>query len=97
MEVKREMDRFAQASKEALWGVGLFIAYFIWWYGFGYGLGSGDPDEYTFVMGLPAWFFWSCVAGFVAFLLVTWVVVRFFFKDIPLDDDGGTESGGEAA
>lgn len=80
-------ERFTQTSKEALWGVGLFIVYFLWWYGFGYGLGSGDPAEYTYVLGLPAWFFWSCVAGFVVFFLVSWGIVCFFFKDMPLDDN----------
>ncbi len=83
----KRSERFAQASKEALWGIGLFAGYFVWWYGFGYGLGSGDPEEYTYVMGMPAWFFWSCVAGFVVFSIVTWIVVKAVFKDMPLDDE----------
>lgn len=80
-------DRFACAKREALLGVALFVGYFFWWYGFGYGLGAGDPENYTYVFGLPAWFFWSCVAGFALFSAVTWFVVSLFFKDIPLDDE----------
>lgn len=80
-------DRFTCAKREALWGVALFVGYFLWWYGFGYGLGSWDPEEYTYVFGLPSWFFWSCVAGFFIFCAITWFVVSAFFEDIPLDDE----------
>lgn len=78
--VKREL------SKEALLGLGLFFGYFLWWYLFGYGLGGQDPSLYGYVLGLPSWFFWSCVAGFVVFSLAAWLAVRFLFQDVPLDE-----------
>lgn len=77
--------RYAIANREALMGVGLVLFNFIWWYGFAYGLGSKDPAEYTFVFGLPAWFFYSCVVGLIVMIILVTVVVHFFFVDIPLD------------
>lgn len=92
-EVFREDPRYKQANKEALLGVGLFILNFIWWFAFGYGLGGKPPEQYTYVLGLPSWFFWSCVAGFVVFWILAHLMVTLFFKDIPLDEKGGTSNG----
>ncbi len=79
--------RYKIANREALIGVGLVLINFIWWYGFAYGLGSKDPAEYTFIFGLPAWFFYSCVVGLIVMIVLVTVVVKFFFVDIPLDDE----------
>lgn len=79
--------RFKFANREALIGVGLVVFNFIWWFGFAYGMGSRDPADYSYVFGLPDWFFYSCVLGFVVMILLVWAAVRFLFKDIPLDDE----------
>ena len=63
----------------------LLIANILWWFGFAYGLGSRPVEQYSYVLGLPAWFFYSCVLGYVVFSLASYLAVRFFFKDIPLD------------
>ena len=76
---------FRQADREALITLGLYGFFFVWWTVFAFGLGSGDPEEYTYVWGLPAWFFYSCVLGYPVMTLILWVVVRRFFADIPLD------------
>lgn len=81
----KEDRRYKQANKEALISIGLYIAYFLWWYFSAYGLGSKDPSRYTYVMGLPSWFFYSCIAGYVLITAAVWVTVKFFFKDLPLD------------
>lgn len=78
--------RYKIANREALIGVGLVIFNFIWWYGFAYGLGSADPADYTFVFGFPAWFFYSCVVGFVVMVILVTVVVKCLFLDMPLDE-----------
>lgn len=78
--------RYKIANREALIGVGLVLFNFIWWYGFAYGLGSKDPAEYTFIFGLPAWFFYSCVIGFIVMSVLVTVVVKCFFVDMPLND-----------
>ena len=35
---------------------------------------------------MPDWFFYSCVLGYPVACLLVWGLVRFFFKDMPLDD-----------
>jgi len=79
--------RFRIASREALFCTLLTVANFIWWYGFAYGLGSGPAESFTFVFGLPTWFFMSCVAGLPVFSLLAWAMVRFAFTDLPLDPE----------
>ena len=79
--------RFKIAHREALIGVGLAVFNFIWWYAFAYGLGSKDPSEYTYVFGLPAWFFYSCVLGFIIMSILVAIVVKVWFVEIPLDDE----------
>ncbi len=80
------MDRrFRQARREALWSVLLALLFFLWWYGFAYGLGSGDPGQYSMVMGLPAWFFYSSVLGPALFCCLAWLMVKFLFKEVSLE------------
>ncbi|GGH83800.1 putative membrane protein YhdT [Pullulanibacillus pueri] len=78
--------RFRIAHREAWIGVGLALFNFIWWYSFAYGLGSKPISEYHYIFGLPAWFFYSCVVGFIVVTLLVIVCVKFTFKDFPLDD-----------
>lgn len=82
----KEDPRFKVSNREALIGCVIAVANFLWWFGFAYGLGSKPVEEYNYVFGLPAWFFYSCVLGFIVFTLVVIVVVMKFFKEIPLDD-----------
>jgi uncharacterized membrane protein YhdT len=79
--------RFGIASREAIFCILLTLANFMWWYGFAYGLGSGPAESFTFIFGLPAWFFMSCVAGLPLFGLLAWIMVRFTFTDMPLDPE----------
>lgn len=85
MEKERQIEKIA--NREALIGVGLAIFNFIWWFGFAYGLGSKDPSEYTYVFGLPAWFFYSCVVGFVVMVALIIIVIKKFFVEVPLDEE----------
>lgn len=79
--------RFKVAHREAWIGVGLVIVNFAIWFGFAYGLGSGDPREYTYVFGFPAWFFYSCIAGTIFMIVLIWIVMKFFFTDVPFTDE----------
>ena len=47
------------------------------------------PEGYDYIFGLPAWFFLSCIAGYPLLSALLWFMVRRFFKDIPLDEEGG--------
>lgn len=90
--MKESDQRFKVANREALIGIGLAIFNFVWWFGFAYGLGDRSPEDYTYIMGLPSWFFYSCVVGFILMVILVIVVVRFFFTEVPLDDEGGSQS-----
>ena len=87
--------RYKQADREALITLAVYIFFFLWWTLFAFGLGSGSPEDYTYIFGLPAWFFYSCVLGYPVVSLLLWVVVRRFFKDIPLDPGAQSADGGE--
>lgn len=80
-------ERYKIANREAWIGLGLAVFNFIWWYAFAYGLGSKDPSEYTFVFGLPTWFFYSCVVGFIVMVILVSIVVKVWFVEVPLDDE----------
>lgn len=87
--------RFMISNKEAIIGVILVIFNFLWWFGFAYGLGSKPVKEYTYIMGLPAWFFYSCVIGLIVMIALVTFVVKNFFKEVPFDDEL-EEEGGDA-
>ncbi|MCL1890264.1 MAG: YhdT family protein [Desulfovibrionaceae bacterium] len=80
---EKKLTPFSQANREALLTLGLYAIYFLWWYIFAYGLGDGDPADYTYILGFPAWFFMSCIAGYPVITFLVWIAVRFLFKDIP--------------
>ena len=85
---KRTQDwRFAQANKEALLALAAYALYFVWWYVCAYGMGDKDPELYSYVFGMPEWFFYSCIVGYPLLTALLWVMVRFFFKEMPLDDE----------
>ncbi|HSH23912.1 MAG TPA: YhdT family protein [Massilibacterium sp.] len=88
---KRIDPRYKVANKEAKIGILLAILNFFWWYGFGYGLGDREVSEYTYIFGLPDWFFYSCVLGFIVFAVLVTVVVKLFFKEVPFDEGGKDE------
>ncbi|MYL50066.1 DUF997 family protein [Halobacillus litoralis] len=81
-----EDPRYKIANKEALIGVALVVVNFILWYGFAYGFGSGTVEEYDYIFGFPAWFFYSCIAVTVLIFLLVILAVKFLFKEVPLDE-----------
>lgn len=81
--------RFSIANREALIGISLAIFNFIWWFGFAYGLGNKDPKDYNYILGFPSWFFYSCIIGFLLMLTLVIIVVKFFFTEVSLEEEGG--------
>lgn len=79
-----EDPRYKQCNKEAMYGIILGLGNLIWWYAFGYGMGSKPVDEYTYILGFPAWFFMSCIAGAIVFIALTFLMVDKGLKDMPL-------------
>ncbi|WP_257348160.1 YhdT family protein [Pseudalkalibacillus decolorationis] len=87
-----EDRRFRISNREALMGIGLAMINFIWWYAFAYGLGGKPVKDYTFILGFPSWFFYSCVLGFVVFSILVYIMVKVFFVEVPFDDNEEEES-----
>jgi uncharacterized membrane protein YhdT len=88
--MKEKKDyRFRIAHREAWIGVSLAVVNFLWWYGFAYGLGGKSVSEYKYIWGLPAWFFYSCVVGFLLMVLLVIIVVKTMLKEIPFDEEEG--------
>lgn len=86
--MKNKLEKsFKIAHKEARIGVALVLFNFVWWFGFAYGLGSEDPANYTYVFGLPAWFFYSCVLGIVVMVVLVILCVKFLFTEVPFDEE----------
>lgn len=86
-----DLYRFKIAHREALIGCALALFNILWWYGFAYGLGSGDPKEYTYMFGFPAWFFMSSVIGFIVMVILVWITVRYVLIEVPFEDEGEEE------
>lgn len=89
--INNKDPRFKIAHKEAWIGVILVLINFGWWFGFAYGLGSKPVEQYSYVLGLPAWFFYSCVGGFILMVILVTFVVKVFFKEVPFEDGEGKE------
>ena len=85
--MEQQDSRFRIAHREALIGVGLAIVHFIWWYGFAYGLGSRAVEEYAYIFGLPDWFFYSCVVGFILICITVIVLAKFVLKDVSFEEE----------
>ncbi|MCM3088308.1 YhdT family protein [Bhargavaea ginsengi] len=88
MEKKDRTDwRFKVANREALIGCGLALLNFVWWFGFAYGMGSRPVEEYSYILGMPDWFFYSCVVGFLLITALVIFVVKVFFKEVPFEEE----------
>lgn len=79
-----EDPRYKQCNREALYGILLGLLNLIWWYALGYGLGDRPVEEYTYILGFPSWFFYSCVLGSIVFIALTFIMVDKGFKHMPL-------------
>jgi uncharacterized membrane protein YhdT len=80
--IKNMETRFLQAHKEARWVFGLTLAYLASWI-----LTAYLPGNVPGIMGLPAWFEAACIMLPLVFIVLCWLMVRFIFRDISLEDD----------
>ena len=79
--------RYRIAAKEAWMAIALFLLNFCWWYAFAFWLGDQPPQEYSYVLGFPAWFFWSVIVGTAVFCAMAYIMVKYFYSDMPLGPD----------
>lgn len=80
MEDKRSIAR--QINKEALVTIILYLLYFFWWYYFAYIFPPENTEDYKYILGMPEWFFYSCVVGLVLVNFLVFLATKFLFKDI---------------
>lgn len=75
--------RFKIAGKESVIIVVYWVLYAAWTYLFAY-LGTlTPPEEYSFILGFPSWYFWACLgAGFVFPIIGIFIATR--IDDCPL-------------
>lgn len=73
--------RFLQANREARWAFGLTLAYLFAW-----SLAAYLPNDAQGITGLPHWFEMSCLLVPLIFVLLSWIMVRVIYRDIPLED-----------
>lgn len=76
-----------QINKEALVTILCYLGYFLWWYYFAYIYPPKNVQDYNYILGLPDWFFYSCILGFILFNFIVIVVIKFFFKNVNLDTE----------
>ncbi|MCY7007219.1 YhdT family protein [Fusobacterium simiae] len=74
-----------QVNKEVLITIMLYLLYFVWWYYFAYEYSSDNVEEYKYILGLPEWFFYSCVLGLIFINILVYVCIKFFFKDVDFE------------
>ena len=76
--------RFKIAGKESALIVIYWVLYSVWAYLFAY-LGTlTPPEEYTFILGFPTWYFWACLgAGFI--FPVIGIAIAMHLQDCRLD------------
>lgn len=80
--------RGKQINKEVVVTILLYLFYFLWWYYFAYiHSDSEDVKNFKYILGLPEWFFYSCVLGLVVINISVLIVVKLFFKDMSLEEE----------
>ncbi|VEJ09953.1 YhdT family protein [Actinobacillus delphinicola] len=84
MSVKNPLK---QATKEARLAFGLTVFYLCGWC-----LCAYFAPQQTGLLGFPLWFELACFYLPILFIIVTAVVIHFFFKDIELNNDCTDES-----
>lgn len=79
----QKMDtRFVQAHKEARWALGLTLLYLAVWL-----VAAYLPGVAPGFTGFPRWFEMACILTPLLFIGLCWAMVKFIYRDIPLEDD----------
>lgn len=92
-----EKEKYQQCNREAIVALIVYTGYMIWWFVTGYGLNSLGVDALPWVMGLPMWFFLSCIVGWILCVVVVAVVIKKYFRHFDLGDEADTRAAEHAA
>ena len=82
----KEINR--QINREAIWTFVLYGLFFLWWYATAYGL----KDSTLRILGLPAWFFLSCVVGWLLCCIGVTILVKKVFRPVDFTEFEGQPS-----
>lgn len=86
-----EVDpRFKICEKEMKICFIVQILYTLLTIGIAYFIGRGDPKDYTYVMGVPAWWF-SVILSSIIFMGIVIYITKVIFVDMDLTDEGTIE------
>ena len=78
------MNKFK--NKEGIVAVVIAIIHFALWYYFAYvRFDVNNVKSYKYILGLPEWFFYSCVVGLVLINILVYICIKFLFKDIDFE------------
>lgn len=84
-------ERFKIAKKEMLITFGVQLAYTIIMILVAYTVGRGDPNDYKFIMGMPAWWFY-CLLITIGFIGVIFFLTHYVYTNVSVeayvDNDG---------
>lgn len=83
----KEDPRFKQARKEAKRIFYLVIIETVWVFSFAYWGTTMDASQYTFIWGIPAWYFWAFLGAGIIFPIAA-LVLGLLIKDCDLTDEG---------
>jgi uncharacterized membrane protein YhdT len=83
-----EDPRYRVSVREARIVIAYWVVFTVVVTAIAWGLGGNrSADEITFVLGMPAWFFWSGVVASFVLSLVPMFLVPSMFKEVPLGVD----------
>lgn len=81
----KEDLRFKQSRREIKRIMYLIAFEFIWVYSFGYFGTKIEPNNYTYILGFPTWFFWAFLgAGILAPSIA--IILALKTEDCSLED-----------
>lgn len=73
---------YLRTRREAMVAGLIWLVFFVWTVGVSYRMGYVDNDFST-VMGLPAWIFWGVLVPFITATLVNSLYAFFYLEDDP--------------
>lgn len=87
-----EDPRYRTSQRELVITAIFFAVYIVVMVGVAWLIGGNDSiSDITYVLGFPAWFFWSALFFGSVFCVVPYFVVKHLFTDVSLEADGDTE------
>lgn len=78
-----EDPRFKQAKIEAIRILFFIIAETIWVFVCAYVGTKGTPEDYSYILGMPLWYFWAFLGAGIIFPLIA-ILLGIFTKDCEL-------------